>query len=406
MRQSATKTLRFFAATLAAIAFLFAFAAGTTDVKAADIVTDVKQTGVTKNSVTVEFTEIGADYYGGVIYSDAACTKALNKTRSASTTLTFSGLNVGSTYWVKVGNGTDANNCYGNASDPCEVITKPEDMGVVSFVGASDTAATISWAPVQGATDYAIEYPGVEKLISTKGATSFQLPLTNYTYAFVHPIRVNSKGGYAVGNYSRVANLSLLTTKVDKDFFGITNVLSSGTCYVRVGNGVCGNGFEVEGKAVKGKGSFSVKTANIGASAIVNAKNKVMYKYRVRAYVTLSNGQVQYGQWSDYKYLGSSNVKCSAPGDRKIKVTWGKCKGVGRFVVKMSTSPDGKFTKVATAKGNAKSVVIGKYKKKPLEYYKTYYIRVYYQVKKGKKYVDSDVYSEYSGQITRSYRYR
>lgn len=361
------------------------------------------QTKATSSSVTVawEFDTFSAPKYVRIqLCADPNFTNVSssnNYTFSSSTanTVTFSGLTAGATYYVRFGGGSSYSGSY-SYTKGFDVVTAPANMGTVSFATADDYSASISWAPVAGATGYIVAHnPAGSTVTYETTATSYKVSMTatSGTSALVYPIRKSSSGFKAVGNYGTVSNLSALTSKIATKDFGVDNFYSSTKkLSFGVASTALGQGFEVEvkpqkgaAKIVQGRKSYKYMTDNI------SYKKGVLYKYRVRMYVNTAAGK-KYGQWSDYRnYATANSQKAKFGPGRVVKLRWKKIKGISKIVVKLSTSKNGKYTKVATLKGSATSVTLSKYKKKAFTNGKYYYYELHFYTKSGKKYVESDI---------------
>lgn len=118
-------------------------------------------------------------------------------------------------------------------------------------------------------------------------------------------------------------------------------------------------------------------------------KSGTIYKFKIKAYKKV-NGKYYY---SDYTTLsiatkpGTPKLKVSA-GINKATLTWNKQSGATGYVVYMSTSKNGVYSKVATIKGGSKS----NYTKKNLKKGKAYYFKVRAYVTVNK----TNIYGAYS----------
>ena len=381
-----------------AIAFFMLGAFMTINVKAANGIGDIKQTEASTSSVTLTFADnsgISKPVYRAVVYADAACTKELfRKNCSTNEAYLYSNMTAGSSYWVKIGVGDTLEAADVNLSEAIEVVTKPSEVTSVSFVSANEKTVRIQWTAAAGADGYIIETKDGRFAAKTN---SYDLPIANATYANVYPVRVSKDGYIALGSYGTVYRLSLLTTNIEDTMFGLSAVYNSfSEVGIRTGIGggiVKGHGWEAEGAPIKGKGKkIKITDKYLDSSVSVPVTSNTMYKYHVRTYVTLSNGQKQYGNWSGYKYFMATKGTKFTTGERgRITLSWKKPKGVDRIVIKASKSKDKGFKKIATVKPGKKKYVMTKFKKKALKRYQNYYFRVEYQVKIKGKYKTSEI---------------
>ncbi len=378
------QSIMLFGAALSVAGILF-----TTEAKAK--VTKLEQTDCYYTTATVSFTEDSSDkYHGYKIYSDKACKNLVGSNYTSSSSLYISNLKNGSHFWITVGHGTSSDTAYNDPYGPFEIVTKPDTEIKISFVGADDKTATLQWTAVEGANYY--EVASAEGGAWKPTTNSLTAPVVGPTRVGVRAVRVSESGYQAIGYPAYLSDVSALSSKIDLGSFTITDTYPTlKKVYFGVVGGQMfakGNGWEAEGQEVKGKKKFTILngTMNSKYGSYATVKNNTMYKFRVRAYVTLSDGNKKCGDWSDYKYFILTKDTKYTYGERgKITVKWGKLKGVGRVVVSVSTARDGKFTKVGTVKGSKKNFVIKKYKKKALKRLQNYYVRIEYQTKvKGK----------------------
>lgn len=116
-----------------------------------------------------------------------------------------------------------------------------------------------------------------------------------------------------------------------------------------------------------------------------------MYQYRVRAYVTNTDHQKVYGNWSDYRYIiNAAGAKATTSG-KKIKLKWSKLKGVSNIKIQIATKKNGKYKTCKTLSGKKTSYTITKYGKQSLKRGKRYYVKLIYMSKK----VQSDLPNQF-----------
>lgn len=369
-------------------------------------VTNLKQTEANESGISISWTGIPGDYCYGV---QIATDPSFNNIIPISCNYVFreSFLNYelasGSTYYVRVSYGKYPSD-YLNPNHFCKpitVVTAPKSVENIKFTNADDNTATISWDAVPGADTYKIEN---DKNIYYTNATSFAVPLVNggSNEAKVTAIKTDSTSGFKAESIGKkIYNLSKLTTKVSTSNFGLTSVLSNYNSNVFDINAY-GTGWEVEARTTKGKAYKVLQTGSItsyGAIRIsVNKKMKQnkMYKYRVRAFITTTDGQKVYGNWSNYRYMISpkgKDIDCYTKyRSNKIYLDWKKVTGVSKIKVQISKRKKSGYKTCATLSGSKKSYTISKYGKSKLKPGKTYYVRLIYQYKSGKKTYNSDFY--------------
>ncbi|MGN0152835.1 MAG: fibronectin type III domain-containing protein [Lachnospiraceae bacterium] len=356
--------------------------------------TNVKQVSDSDTSVKVQWTGVsGAKYYGYQVATDAAFTNIVDYDyyTASFTDVYVSGLTAGTTYYFRVGYGSTNKNCYANFSAPIEVVTAPADITVVKFIAADDTTATIAWDASAGASGYDIEY---NNGILNTTATTYAIPIIDgaSSTAKVSPYRTCSTGYKAVGNTKYVYDLSKLSVNIPKDNFGITSAYTNINVFYFGAIGY-GHGYDLEGTTVSGKSySFSGTSSLNSEIRISSMKASRMYKYRVRAYVTNTDGVKIYGNWSDYRYICNPKDNKYTTSGKKIKLKWSKLTGVSKIKIQISTNENSGYKTCATLSGKKTSYTISKYGKSSLKKGKNYYVKVTYQYKKGKNTYTSDVY--------------
>lgn len=377
--------------------FVMIMAFALTGITAQAAVTGLKQTSDSTSSVRVEWGAVsGAKWYGYQIATDKNFTKIIKEYYTTLYSATFPGLTEGSTYYVRVGYGPAYNDCYKNWSVPLEVVTQPGAI-TVKFIDATDTTATIQYSAA-GANRYSIYKDDKTSLVGTTTSGTYTIKNLNNTmkdFYYVAGERVSS-AGYVASTTQKYVYINLLTTKIAKKDFCITDILEY-TNKIMVTALYSGSGFEVE--VVNAGGSkYSTKQtstksykANGSQAGYFSYKPNKFLKYRVRAYVNTDAG-IKYGQWSDYRaFCEIDNAKYTY-GSRKITYKWSKVNGTGKFKVQVSKKEKKGYKTFKTLKGSAKSVTINKYGKSALTKNKTYYFRITPMVKINGKYVASDGY--------------
>ena len=366
---------------------------GVNKVAAADPVTGLTQTKASDTSLSVQWQgNLSAKYYGIQISSDPSFATVSKQVYIMGTDYGFYSLPAGSEFYVRVGWGTTSKNCYSNFTQPLQVVTAPSKVLNSSFTGATDNSAHIEWAPVAGATSYIVQH-GYDLKYPVQG-TAFDIPFAqgSPSYAYVYAVKTSQTGFQAIGNLGgNVDKLTNLSMNISKDNFGIASAFTSINVY-NFGANYAGHGLDLEVKSTKGGKSYNGTTTGSQIRMDTLARN-YMYKYRVRAYATATDGHKIYGNWSIVRYICCpKSMKYSRSG-AGIQMKWSKLKGVSRIVVKTSTKENTGYKTIAKLKGSTKSYTARKCGKKKMKKGKSYYVRVEYQYKSGKKYYTSDVYS-------------
>lgn len=378
-----------------AIAMLLSVVAycGTLRANAQEPVATITQTRATDSSVRISWTGNMSKYYGVEVSTDPSFATVNKQEYTTLTEMYLSGLPAGSKIYVRVGSGSTYKTCYADFSQPFEVVTAPSKPLSLKFVGATDSTAKLAWDAVAGATSYIVKNGDLQYAAS---GTSYDMPFGQgaASYAYVYAVNSSQSGFNAVSDASPlVSNLSNLSMNIDKDNFGISNAYTSINSYYFAAN-CYGHGYDLEGVSTKGGKKFSgVSTSVRSEIHMTSIARNYMYKYRVRAYVTTTDGQKVYGNWSPYRYICCpKSMKYSRSG-AGIQMKWNKLNGVSRIIIKTSTKEKTGYKTVAKLKGTAKGYTAKKCGKKNMKKGKTYYVHVEYQYKSGKKYYTSDVYS-------------
>lgn len=362
----------------------------------------LQQVDADDSRVKIQWVQNGADYYGYQVATDPAFTNIVKenyKTKSNNND-TITGLVPGSTYYVRMGYGPKYNNCKNDMSTPLEVVTAPVEPTAVKFVGADDTTATLAYDACAGATGYDIEYNN--GIVGTTTDTTYRLPVIDGagTLVRVYPYRTSSTGFKAIGSYKACFDFSKLTTTISKDNFGIVDALTNINVFYFAAVGY-GSGVDLEAVPVNGKGNAFTITGSLNSKYSLRSDNQVtkgtMYKYRVRAYVTTTDNQKVYGNWSDYRYFINTKDSKYVSSGKKIKLKWGKLKGVTKVKVQIATSENGSYKTCKVLSSKKRAYNITKCGKKRLKRGKKYWVKITYQTKGG----TSDVYGVASGVTVR-----
>lgn len=286
----------------------------------------------------------------------------------------------------------------GEYSDPLEVITQPEDVTGVTQTGATTDSVTIAWNPVAGASYYQVrlaqtDYPVIAQTNETSVTIGGLTP--NYKMKYTVNAVKQSASGFAVAStvkeydwYGQCTEVKTVPGKMNKEGLAISSISYSGTSvYFTCAKPDNIDGVEYELRQVNKNKKVWSGTQESG----VSCKKNVAYKYRVRAYVTVGDQKV-YGAWSGYRYFVSGKAETSVKG-KSISATWSKNKNVSKCKVYISTAEKTGYKKVKEVKGSKNSLVIKKIGKKNLKKGQTYYVKIVYVIKDGKKSYTSDICS-------------
>lgn len=385
----------------AAFAFCAVLCAKPMDVKAAAVApTDLAQTDASTSSVTVEWTQsLSVDYYEVQISETGAAGSYVSKTTYASDYRTISGLAAGKTYWVQV------RACSPEYSNwvTLKVDTAPNNITTLTQTNAAKNSVTYSWSPVSGATGYllykALPSDSAWTQIGTTASTSYTLtvPANSEYDVAVLPYRnaANSKiyVAYPTSYPKSITCVSAPTAPNGLDIVG-GNPKSNTYKFYWEPTSVYDNtdGYEIEvyqmktnGKTTRlkkaTKSGFGYGSSSSGYYSYTEIKNAKLTtnasRFRVRAYVQLSNGKKIYSPWSSYKnYVPQAKqTKLTVHTKTSGTLKWKKVTGATSYDIyyKTSSSDNAKWKRIKkNVKGTSASVKVN------------YYGRSYYYVKSNK----------------------
>lgn len=172
-----------------------------------------------------------------------------------------------------------------------------------------------------------------------------------------------------------------------------TSKLSSASSYslikVKWGKVSGAYGYQIYRSTSKTSGFRKIKTITSGSTSTYSDKSKSLklgrtYYYKVRAYAK-SGGKTVYGSFTPVKAQKKQVSTPKITGVKKsytsVKISWKKVGGASGYRIYRSSSPNGKYKKIATIrKSSAKS-----YTNSKLSSGKTYYYKVKAYRKSGKK---------------------
>ena len=256
-------------------------------------------------------------------------------------------------------------------------------VGKVSGLEASasgTTTATAKWTALKGANGYQVDYAANSSFTSSKTSTNTdktsvsisKLPSGATRYIRVRAYVLDSAGEKVYGSYS-----TSVTFKLKPAAPKITKLAGGAGKITITWEDVSGeSGYQVY-MATSQNGTYSKI-----ASPLVNAtsytatslKSASTYYFKVRAY-NKSATATQYSSFSAVSYAPTSP---SAPaiskitgGTKAVTLNWKDVSGENGYQIYMSTSQNGTYSKVATAKANATSYTV-----KDLSAAKTYYFKI------------------------------
>ncbi len=325
----------------------------------------------------------------------------------------ITGLNIGSSYYVRVTSVDAAGSPVGAASQAIEVVTAPDCVSMTAVQSkASKTSVSVKLSEVSGANQYFLLDANSGSLVTASANTELtpegQLtPGKEYIY-LVGAARISS-AGYTASNVASVRVPCLtVANKIQKKNFVCqpANDMTDSFTFSASTDGSTVDGVEYQWQTPAGKTRKVVSSISTSRVTIDNFIAGKFLKCRVRTFVSLSGDKRAYSAWSDYRYLGVvKSIKGKISGKKNVKVSWAPVSNASSYDVMVSTKPNGGYKKVKTVNAKKKSLILSKVAKKALKFGKTYYVRVVAKAKIGKKTVSSEVSRYSSFRIVKSYRF-
>ena len=262
--------------------------------------------------------------------------------------------------------------------------TEPGKYNVtVTLTGDYSGSKTLSFSIVKPvATSFTLSatrynYDGKVKTPNVTVKDNFGKKLrngTDYTLTYApgrktpgkYSVTVNLKGVYSG---SKTLYFTILPGKTSK--LTATQTASSVKATWKAVTGA--DGYKVTLYSAKNKAVKTVYTTKTSYTFSKLSKGTT-YKVRVTAYKTIDGKKVYAGGYTQLTTAtkpGTPSLTVSA-GTKKASLRWNKQTGASGYVVYMATSKNGKFSKIATLKGNSKI----SFTKTGLTKGKTYYFKV------------------------------
>lgn len=367
---------------------------GSVNAKAASSYNAISVSNISDTRATINWVYNGSARYSHV-YLSTDNVNYFMKDWSVSSSETLTGLAPNTTYYVRVREATDSNeakgtNVWSGVATFTTLPTTPDRPTGLIQTGATNNSVTIAWNPATNATAYRV-YVG-DVAVAEVAATTVTIPNLpeNGTYSFsVSSIAANASGAV---ESSKTWSESFKTTPAKTPAIGITNLYDAINVAYFGCSLVNADGYELAVYNSNGKivhdmfGSSSIRVANF--------KTGTFYKYRIRGYITLSDGTKVFGPWSGYKYSGTPKKYKAVSYGRKIKVTWSKVSGAKKYTIYVSTKEKSGFKKFKKLSSSKKSCIVTKCGKSKLKKGKKYYIKL---VVTGKDKKTSNDYVIFSG---------
>lgn len=361
----------------------------------------LKQTDADSNSVRLAWNAyLGANHYHVELSYDGKTWQDADRDSSNPDVWVYN-LSKGASYYARVVVYSDSH-YFGNhtrmeESEAIQVGTAPAEPENLVQTAATNNTITMSWSPVAGATGYEV-YAYINYNWTKVGSSNTTTATVNaignsqrFQYAVVACRTVT--GGVAYSGRSDSAYMKTIPDKVS--YVSITNYWHNIKEASYGWNPVnYADGYQFQLLNYKGKSLLNKETSS-DYIYVSPFKQGIFTKARVRAYIVVNNKKY-YGAWSNYTW-NAANKKVEAvrsKNGKKITVKWKKISGCAGYKVYISTKSNSGFKKVKTLSSKKKSITIKKCGKKKLKKNKTYYYRIIYLTKVGKKKVESNVRSE------------
>lgn len=379
-------------------------------------VTGLKQTDAYTSSIDLEWNALLGNDIRYEVYISTDKVNWVNKGYTSYNDCYVSGLNAGTTYYVKVRAYTHVYDSttykyvdtFGVYSSILECVTvpsaKPTDLKKTS---STTTSITLKWGKAAGANAYIVEYwptgtssDNAKTTVTTKNSIKLSKLKKNTEYnVYIYAIRRTSDKKFSTkaSSYLYESGLAVTPGKVtDVTVFDYDE--KKGQITVKYAYNDCADGYTAEvwsahnsstkkDAKIKGANSKTEYSSYIDLKKSTLKKNR-FFKVRVRAYSLTSSGAKKYGAWSSWVYVCPEPEVDLESTSSGMKVSWDKVSGAERYVVYASTKQKSGYKKVATTKKT--SYTVKKIGKTALKDGKRYYFYVVPQNKVGKKYYNSD----------------
>ncbi len=365
---------------LTGIVFLFLFSflllANGNEVKAADTVTNLKQTYADDDMVRISFTGTDADGYYVYYSTDNSTFKRVNGTSSSDTypdtyeeSIYINNLSAGKKYYVKVSPATLNSTTYeyseGTKSSTLQVVTSPKKVSGLKQTAATKSSGTVSWTAVSGVTGYYVRdgYGNKVKTVSSaKAKITMDSCSSEYYYVSAY---LKSSAGYiaegddksvyvcsAPGKPSKVASVS-----EDNLSWNLSNNKVTVWWDKNANDEYYPDGYQVQIYTINGK--TKLKTYNVKSNSksfkLSKVKNKG-FKIRVRAYAK-NNGTKYYGPWTSKKAVVplAKVTSFDQKGKTSATVKWKKVKNATKYTIYVCKNLDVKHPTWKKVKSVSKS---------------------------------------------------
>lgn len=314
--------------------------------------TELKQTGAYANKATISWKApagAGSGYNYFFVQMSTDGKKWVDKTNVASnaTTLTLTGLNRGTAYYLKIkaafySEATKKITIDGEWSDAIEVATMPGSLGKITQTKATKTAMTFTWPEAAGANCYDVYFG------TSYSKLNFQARITGRTatikgrkqgsvgYVKVVPVRLTAQKYAALGldTYATIKTTQkpVKLAKENEWLKGKKTIHFTWTSPNKMTDGYRVRIYD--GSKLKA----TVTTKNKYYFYRKASKN-TYYKIKVDPYINV-NGKKVYGTAVTGFALQPTSITGVAQDDGKVTITWNPVKGTGGYDVYAGYYPD------------------------------------------------------------------
>lgn len=387
--------------------------AGGTNSKAATWNGNIKQTAAGTKSAQIQWNA----YIGGstavghyevyISYDNVNWGKADDWFYGNDCTYSMDGLTPNTIYYVKIVAKTGSSCTWDDEAEAiaestsAKIATLPE-LGTVQNLrqtGAASNSITMAWNALAGAQSYTVyKYNSYNNYTPVATTTATSLKVSNLSPSFSADYFVIANAKNATGfmaTSDEFIRREMRTAPAKVALIALQNYWSySKTADFRWSGVNNADGYQYQVLNSKGKAIYTNTTTSTSGS-VAPFKKGQFTKTRVRAFIKVGNGYV-YGPWSgnSYNAISSKVTAKRSKNKKKITVKWKKVTGASGYNVYVSTKSGSGFKKCKTVSKKKTSYTITKYGKKKLSKKKTYYVKVEYLTKVGKKTVKSGIVSQ------------
>ena len=340
------KKLFFILAIVSAVFFSITITASASE----ESVNGLKQTNSSTSTVTLQWDKnVGQSYK--VLYSKNKTSGYIadnNYTTSLSNWI-ISGLEAGTTYYVKIASYVSSNydDVYVDTSEPIQVVTTPDDVesNTIKQIEDNSNRVIIKWNKVTGATGYRVELDSkYGKITRVVTGTMVSIPVLSgnrYT-VLIKSYKKSSEGYSAISKYGvfryiysipRNAQNLADYNKENLEWDTNNNITIRWTrnSYYNSNDSATPTGYqiqicELDGNTILYTGTTISNQITITSLKVRQAIKNKGFKVRIRAYVKINDEKLIWSGWSPFKvvipqaYIYTNNLK--VVNKNGVKFTW------------------------------------------------------------------------------------